>query len=379
MNLQLLRKKKLFEPPPYQQDPSASPPPDEGELDTSPDNEEQDNQGQDTGTGATVSPDAAKMFTSLYSAAKAQPPGPAEAKYSEFLNKGAPKESDYKPSKLGRLSAILGGASEGGLRGASAGIKTAKEILDDPYNKAMGRYGIESKNLEKAAEVEGKSSGRAAAFARSAVMAANAQGKTAEQAAYHQKLFEHWTNSDKNAAAAAANRGVHWSTSNVDGKIHGFKTSADGTVHEFVGPKIGQTMDEKQKSDFDKFTKEEGVRQKNRLNLQGITEAGADRRSLNTINAATQREHDTQGAITKRAKENPQAVYGNRLNKLQAAVSDPENITQAEKAGVDLNDFVEKDASGKITGLKSPTGYSRNHAADKKIYDTLWEHIYGGK
>lgn len=83
--------------------------------------------------------------------------GPANKSYRDYLAKGVPQEEDFKPGKMGRLSAILAGASTGlSTRDGGLANKAAQDVLDDPYNKAMGRYKLEGDKLAKGADLEEK-------------------------------------------------------------------------------------------------------------------------------------------------------------------------------------------------------------------------------
>src|SRR4029077_1250921 len=118
------------------------------------------------------------------------------------------------------------GASEGGLRGAGQGIRTAQEVLDIPYQKAMRSYDLQGKALEKGAEVESRNLGRAAGFARSAVMSDDAMMKAADLRDYHEKYLGVLGERNK-ALALRAGGNIHWTTGSADGKVHGFKVNPE--------------------------------------------------------------------------------------------------------------------------------------------------------
>src|SRR5260221_1675955 len=282
MNLEYLRKRNIFGQPSYQQDqpPASMSIPPEEEQDTSQDEEQQ--------PPTNETPGLNDIFSGLFNAARSQPPGPASKAYSDFLAKGVPTPDQYPPGKINRLSAILGGASEGWQRGAGAGIRTAQEILDSPYQKAIAAHKLRGGMLEKGAEVESKDLGRAASFAKSATTAYDAAQTQRRLAIRDQHQFDHWDAADRAAARRAANTGTHWVTGQTDGKIHGFKTLPDGSVQHFEGPKIGQTMDEKQKAAFDLFTKQEGVRQPNRIALANTQSANRTAEEDNRQNGRMQ-------------------------------------------------------------------------------------------
>lgn len=83
--------------------------------------------------------------------------GPAQSAYTDFLNKGYPKEDDYKPSGWRRAAAIVA-AGLGGYANVPNSVQTAKSILDDPYNKAKEQYQAEGTRLNQAANEEDRQS-----------------------------------------------------------------------------------------------------------------------------------------------------------------------------------------------------------------------------
>ena len=66
-------------------------------------------------------------------------------RYRQMLGE-APSREDYSPSKMTRLSAALGGISEGWHGGAGAGFNTARGINESGYRQAMEDY---QGNLER--------------------------------------------------------------------------------------------------------------------------------------------------------------------------------------------------------------------------------------
>jgi len=85
--------------------------------------------------------------------------GPAMSAYSKFLSEGAPQPDDYRPSKTTRLAAILSGAAAGFAR-PGTGSEVASRIVEEPYERGMQRYGMESDRLRQAAALEEGSSNR---------------------------------------------------------------------------------------------------------------------------------------------------------------------------------------------------------------------------
>lgn len=79
-------------------------------------------------------------------------PGPAHAAYSKYVQSGFPKEQDYSPTKMSRLSAMLSGAGAG-LSGGN-GEAVSHSIISRPYEHAVKKYGFEGQRLKEAASIE---------------------------------------------------------------------------------------------------------------------------------------------------------------------------------------------------------------------------------
>ena len=79
--------------------------------------------------------------------------GPAMSAYQKFLETGAPKEDDYKPSKKRRLAAALSGglAAFGGDPNASDRVT---RILESPYRRAVSKHQSEATRLKESAGME---------------------------------------------------------------------------------------------------------------------------------------------------------------------------------------------------------------------------------
>jgi hypothetical protein len=94
--------------------------------------------------------------------------GPATRRYAEHLE-AMPKQQP--PGKLRRILAGLAGASSGYFGGTEAGVTSARDVLNEPYNRAMQRWGVEAGGRKTAADLE-------------------RQGMTAETAASSQRMRE---------------------------------------------------------------------------------------------------------------------------------------------------------------------------------------------
>jgi len=77
--------------------------------------------------------------------------GPATRRYAEHLE-AMPKQQP--PGKLRRILAGLAGASSGYFGGTEAGVTSARDVLNEPYNRAMQRWGVEAGGRKTAADLE---------------------------------------------------------------------------------------------------------------------------------------------------------------------------------------------------------------------------------
>lgn len=101
-------------------------------------------------------PPNSSTLTDAYREMINAPSGPANQRYKDFLDEGSPSRDDYKPTKMNRLAAILAGASDGIQRGGGEGYNTARKVLDQPYDNAMGDYKLRASKLEAGANLEDK-------------------------------------------------------------------------------------------------------------------------------------------------------------------------------------------------------------------------------
>jgi Tfp pilus assembly major pilin PilA len=77
---------------------------------------------------------------------------PDRTKLREMME-GAPRREDFKPNKLTRLGATLGGISAG-FRDPSKGVELAQSMLDRPYNEASAEYDKKLRNVSALAGME---------------------------------------------------------------------------------------------------------------------------------------------------------------------------------------------------------------------------------
>lgn len=79
--------------------------------------------------------------------------GPMTSNYRKFLGEGTPKREDFQPTKMDRLGSILSGVAAGSVKGGD-GYGTARNQLDEPYNKAMKDRLARGNELEAGANLE---------------------------------------------------------------------------------------------------------------------------------------------------------------------------------------------------------------------------------
>lgn len=111
--------------------------------------------------------------------------GPMMQQYSQLMQQ-FPNPANYQPSKTRRVLAALagglsagGGAMHGDPQAGMRGYALSQDIVNAPWNKAMGAFDVRAKALEKGADVEQKMMGSEqrleSAQSRIAQMAENAR------------------------------------------------------------------------------------------------------------------------------------------------------------------------------------------------------------
>jgi hypothetical protein len=98
-------------------------------------------------------PEEKKNFGDVYNGLANQANGPAMSAYMQYLQTGAPKEENYKPSKMRRLAAALSGAAVG-FRDPAGGIAAAQSINNIPYEQELRKHDTREKQLRAAAGIE---------------------------------------------------------------------------------------------------------------------------------------------------------------------------------------------------------------------------------
>ena len=83
-----------------------------------------------------------------------KPAGVSEQRYRDYINRGLPREEDYKPGKLTRFGAALGGVGMALQGNTAGGSKLVEDRLHAPYEEALRRYTLEGAQLGKAHEFE---------------------------------------------------------------------------------------------------------------------------------------------------------------------------------------------------------------------------------
>lgn len=110
-----------------------------------------------------------------------------------------PQRGDFKNSFLEKLAAGLVGASEGLNRGAGAGMRAGREILDRNYLNAMRDYASQSQALKTQADIEQEGIGQ-----RGRVMEMQERGR--ERRADRGARMYDYTSRERDRADQAANR-----------------------------------------------------------------------------------------------------------------------------------------------------------------------------
>lgn len=159
MDLQFMRNRSLFDPPPPDAMFGSSP-----GIDIS-------QQGQPVDPRmdpSQIQPQAPKRpsFADAYNEAQGLPSGPASKAYKDFLATDMPQRDSFPVDKTQRLAAILAGGSEGIRHGGAAGVAAASNILDDPYNQAVQDFKLKADKLGTAATQEEKDNTNKTTFYR---------------------------------------------------------------------------------------------------------------------------------------------------------------------------------------------------------------------
>jgi len=168
-------------------------------------------------------------FMSAYKELLTKQNGPATAAYRKFLEQGYPNEKDYQPSKVTRLGAILSGAATG-FRNPAAAPEVARSIIDEPFNKAVRRYGMEGSRLKEGAALEESTYGRQIAAARDLRQLENQRIDNERQDMLARDMIKNRADNLELARQRAYAAGLQWVTDKNTG-ISGF---IDKYTHNFV-------------------------------------------------------------------------------------------------------------------------------------------------
>jgi hypothetical protein len=288
-------------------------------------------------------------FQNIYNQMVNQPQGPMTRRFSDYLSQPPPTKEQYKPSKMNRLGAILGGASEAYFRGPGAGLKYKEAILDRPYQEAMNRHVLLGKQLEQAAGIESKNLGRAASVARTATTAETAAETNRIKAIQAETQARHLESADATAAANAVQRGWKTHTNPVDGHLIFSKPKPDGTIQTVDGGKAGESLSERAKRILEEKVAVEGVIQKRQL---AVTEAAAAARSkLADKENEARKEAALELAAQQQTRDNKNARTQQQLIKDRGEQT---RTNQANKPSETTETKV-TDAQGNVAGTKTTT------------------------
>lgn len=345
MNLQLLKKKKVL---------------DDGDEED--EDDDLPSMSSDEPEEQPETPAPQSKFSQLYSNAVNQPKGPANTKFGDFLDKGAPSRADFPTSKTNRLAAVLGGASEGFQRGASSGVKTAKDILDTPYERGMEKWNADEKSLEQGAALEDKGMGRAASFAKSAVQSENAE-RTAQNAADLVAVrAKHWNAQDQNTAAAAATKGFQHVVG-ADGHSYFQKPNADGTVQTLDGGKIGQSIPEKTAEALKLYSGKEAVRGTTQKDINADAETGREIGDNKRAGLKLETDKEHEADIAGRTAATPTMQNADAQLKMKKFLA---------ANGKDAEQYFHMDANGNPTAIKAGDPSDAD-------YQSIYKYVYGAK
>ena len=275
-------------------------------------------------------------FASTLSRFKQQQRGPANQKFSDFLNQPVPTRDQLPGTRLNRLAAILGGASEGFQHGAGAGAKTAAEILNQPMADAMDKYNLQAKVLQTNAQLEDKDQSRQEALAKQQLQERHQRATEAQAAADLKARQDHWDSQSKAANEAAAAKGWDHSVNATDGHLYYHKVMPDGTIKTLDGGKVGETIPEKTQRQLTEFTNKNAVTVKGEQQVEGTRQADREK------NIKTENDNRAAAALlaegTKEAAKNKEYAAQQQLIKDRAAAqkdarSQPRVTTQTTTPG----------------------------------------------
>lgn len=149
--------------------------------------------------------------------------GPAMGEYQKYLASGFPKEEDFKPTKMSRLSAILSGATAG-FANPGSGEAAAHSVLQRPYEQAVRKYQFQGQRLREAANLE-ETQNKNQLAAVSRMVDDERQGKEAEVRA-------------KTAEVLNRSRELGMKKTAAELQLLGWKTNVDPTTGELIGTNI---------------------------------------------------------------------------------------------------------------------------------------------
>lgn len=314
-------------------------------------------------------------FSEIFRAAQAEPEGPANSKYRQFLDNELPTRD--KPTKMNKLAAVLGGVSEGYFKGAGAGMRVFDETIEEPYRRKVNDFALKEKALQRAAALEDKETGRKASFARSAVQAIRDE----ELAEYRRKNLARLASNDivnkaYKEAQAFRLKNPNMRFQNVDGEIRAYNPT-DPTKYVRLGEAsiLGKTAMSQKRA----IAEMESALAENRdIRMENIRTV--NRRIEGNQDDARQRVLDEEKFDRDSTK--PDAREDQARVRLQEVISDPDYIAAIQQSGKNVDDFIEWERlasgqkTGKIIGLKPP---KIGDSKAKKVYDVLWKAITGNE
>lgn len=271
-------------------------------------------------------------------------PTPELTAYIEHI-KNTPKEQEYAPTKMGRLAAALGGLSEGWFGGAAKGFETAQRMIRSPYERALRRHEIEGRGLEQSAKISENIMERQASVLKN-IEAAKLAGQ------------KHQLDVD-NTKSLIANRELTGKKIKIETerlinnmKLDGYEkltvkeTGHTVMKHPLTGHSIdlGKTDESIAEADLrgrKTFSFEEGIRQKNRVDLQEDAQRATSERQEDAqkhdINMEVSRQRNRIELTQARGRNTTASITQNKEAAKALRLSNPgkygDNIFDEQKDG----------------------------------------------
>lgn len=186
-------------------------------------------------------PTGRKSFADTYKEITQLPVGPAQKRYNDFLAQNEPNRSDYKPSKMTGIGAILSSVGEGVRGNPARGQAILDQEFEGPYNRALADWKTKSDKLRAAADTEDKDIHNRILTFRDIIQQQNDDARNANTAA---GIASKADTADKDRALKGWKSGINTET----GMPYSYRVDPDTGEIEFKqgSAKVGQTAKEVQ-------------------------------------------------------------------------------------------------------------------------------------